>query len=85
MFVKVVEENQPIEIEWPIPVEWLFTPQEDGFKFVSITASGFTGTDDEKVDEALDSTEGFNLAISGYKAFLEHGIELNLVNDKKPV
>lgn len=83
VFVKAIEENRRIEIEWPTPVEWLFTPKNDGSTFVSITASGFSGTDDENVAEALDSTEGFNLVISGCKAFLEHGIELNLVNDKK--
>ena len=84
IFVKAIEENQRIEIEWPTPVEWLFTPKDDGLTFVSISASGFTGTDDEKVAEALDSTEGFNLVISACKALLEHGIELNLVNDKNP-
>ena len=84
IFVKVIEENRRIEIEWPTPVEWLFTPKDDGSTFVSITASGFTGTDDEKVAQALDSTEGFNLVISACKALLEHGIELNLVTDKNP-
>jgi uncharacterized protein YndB with AHSA1/START domain len=84
VFVKAIEENQRIEIEWPTPVEWLFTPRDDGSTFVSITASGFTGTDDEKVAEALDSTEGFNLVITACKALLEYGIELNLVSDKNP-
>lgn len=83
VFVKAIEENKRIAIEWPTPVEWLFTRKEDG-TFVSITASGFTGTDDEKVAAALDSTEGFNLVISACKALLEHNIELKLVNDKHP-
>ncbi|KAA3618202.1 MAG: polyketide cyclase [Calditrichaeota bacterium] len=84
IFVKAIEENRRIEIEWPTPVEWLFTPKDDGSTFVSISASGFTGTDDEKVAQALDSTEGFNLVISACKALLEHGIQLNLVADKNP-
>jgi uncharacterized protein YndB with AHSA1/START domain len=84
VFVKVIEENKRIEIEWPTPVEWLFTSNDDGTTFVSITASGFTGSDDKKVTEALDSTEGFNLVISACKALLEHGIQLNLVTDKCP-
>lgn len=83
VFVKAIEENQRIEIEWPTPVEWLFASRGDT-TFVSITASGFTGTDDEQVAQALDSTEGFNLVISACKAFLEHGIELKLVTDKNP-
>ena len=84
VFVKTIEENIRIEIEWPTPVEWLFTPQDDGTTFVTITASGFIGTDDEQVAEALDSTEGFNLVISSCKALLEYGIELKLVTDKCP-
>jgi len=84
IFVKAIEENRRIEIEWPTPVKWQFTPKDDGSTFVSISASGFTGTDDEKVAEALDSTEGFNLVISACKALLEYGIALNLVTDKNP-
>lgn len=84
VFVKALEPNHRIEIEWPTPVEWLFTPKSEDTTFVSITASGFIGTDDEKVAAALDSTEGFNLVIAACKAFLEHGIELNVVADKHP-
>ena len=84
VFVKAIEENRRIEMEWPTPVELLFSPREDGTTYVSISASGFTGTDDEKVAAALDSTEGFNLVISACKALLEHGIELKLVTDKNP-
>lgn len=79
-----LEKNKRIGIEWPTPVEWNFTPKGDGATFVSIVASGFTGTEDEKVAQALDSTEGFNLVICACKALLEYGIELNVVSDKNP-
>ena len=79
--VKVLEPNRRIQIEWPTPVEWLFTQVETG-TFVEISAYGFTGSMDEIVSQALDSTEGFNLVISACKALLEHGIELNVVKDK---
>jgi len=82
--VTALELNRRIAIEWPTPVEWVFTPRSDGTTFVAITASGFEGTDDEKVAQALDSTEGFNLVIAACKALLEHGIELGLVVDKQP-
>lgn len=82
--VTALEKNQRIAIKWPTPVEWTFTPKGDSATFVSIVASGFTGTDDEKVEQALDSTEGFNLVISACKALLEHGIDLQLVSDKNP-
>ena len=36
------------------------------------------------VKEAIDSMQGFSLVLAGAKAFLEHGIELNLVADHAP-
>ncbi|MHB8797503.1 MAG: hypothetical protein ACYDBY_03460 [Thermoanaerobaculia bacterium] len=51
---------------------------------MKITASGFTGTDDEKVARALDMNGGFHLVLAGCKAFLEHGIEVMLVADHDP-
>jgi uncharacterized protein YndB with AHSA1/START domain len=79
-----LEANATIAIEWPTPVEWTFTPIGNDATFVAIVASGFTGTDDEQVAQALDSTEGFNLVIAACKALLEHGIELQLIADKHP-
>src|SRR5262249_22309856 len=82
--VKVVEPNQRILIEWPTPVEWVFATRGDAATLVSITASGFAGTDDEKVAQTLDSMGGFCFLLAGCKAFLEHGIKLNLVADHHP-
>ena len=82
--VRSVERDRRILIEWPTPVEWVFTPRGDNTTFVRVTASGFTGTDDEKVAQALDSMGGFSQLLAGCKAFLEHGIELNLVRDHNP-
>jgi len=82
--VKVIEQDRRILIEWPTPVEWLFTRQTDNTTFVSITASGFTGTDDAKVAQAIDSMGGFSLVLAGCKAYLEHGIILNLIADHNP-
>ncbi len=82
--VTALERDRRLAIAWPTPVEWLFEPRGDDATFVSILASGFTGSDDEQVAQALDSTEGFNLVIAGCKALLERGIELGLVSDKRP-
>lgn len=81
--VVALETDRRIAIEWPTPVEWLFEARGD-HTFVSITASGFTGSDDEQVAQALDSSEGFNLVIAACKAWLEHGIDLKLIGDKHP-
>jgi uncharacterized protein YndB with AHSA1/START domain len=82
--VKSIERNHRILINWPTPVEWIFIPRGDGATLVSITASGFVGTDDEKVGQAIDSMGGFSLVLAGCKAFLERGVMLNLVADRKP-
>ena len=82
--VDAVEPNRRILIRWPTPVEWAFTERTADTTFVVITASGFTGTGDEQVATAIDSMGGFNLVLAGCKAFLEHGIALDLVADHNP-
>jgi uncharacterized protein YndB with AHSA1/START domain len=87
--VKAVEQDRRILIEWGSPdatttVEWQFTARPDHTTFVDITNRGFQGNGDEVVKQAIDSTGGFALVLAGAKAFLEHGIALNLVADRFP-
>src|SRR5688572_7807685 len=87
--VREVEKDKRILVEWgaydePSTLEWIFTARPDNTTFVSITNSGFTGTGDEIVKKALDSTEGFTFVLAGVKALLEHNVELNLVKDRFP-
>lgn len=88
--VKAVERDQYILLEWPddngrlCPVEWRFTPRADGTTFVTITSSGFSGSDDEVVRQAIDSMGGFTLVLAGLKALLEHNVHLNLIGDHFP-
>ncbi len=87
--VKAIEQDRRILIEWPgasapATVEWLFTPYGDDTTWVTITNAGFTGTGDEVVSQALDSTGGFTFTLAGLKAWLEHGVQLNLVRDHTP-
>jgi uncharacterized protein YndB with AHSA1/START domain len=87
--VKAIEKDRRILIEWmaygsPTTVEWIFTPRPDNTTFVSITNTGFIGDAGEVVKNALDSTEGFTLVLTGAKAFLEHNINLNLIPDRFP-
>ncbi len=85
VYVKSLRPNQQIDIEWPTPVVWEFYPQPENATYVRIKAYDFTGDEDQQMAQALDSTEGFNLVIASCKAYLEYGIELNAVNDKKPL
>jgi uncharacterized protein YndB with AHSA1/START domain len=88
--VKALEANKRLLIEWsssggdPTTVEWLFAARAGDTTFVTITESGFSGGGDEVVKKALGSQGGFTFLLSGAKAFLEHGIALNLSADHAP-
>lgn len=84
--VKALEPGRRIAIEWDepaCPVEWTFTPHAEG-TFVQITNRGFQGSDDQTVAQAIDSMGGFSFVLAALKAYLEHGIELNIVADHHP-
>ncbi len=86
--VKAIEENERIEIDWGpdtdnmTAVEWVLESRSDETSYVGITNSGFTGDGDQIVAAALYSTGGFALVLAAAKASLEHGIELNIVEDR---
>ena len=88
--VQAIEPDRRIRIEWGdtdsgfTTVEWLFFPQTDGTTFVRVTNAGFSGSADEVVAQALDSMGGFTTLLAAAKAWLEHGIMLNLVADHFP-
>ena len=87
--VKEIEPNKRILVEWmgygtPTSIEWIFTSRPDNTTFVSITNSGFQGTEEEIAAQAISSTEGFTFVLAGLKALLEHNINLNLIADRFP-
>ncbi len=88
--VGAFEQDRRILIEWgpagepSTTVEWTFTSRADDTTFVSVTNSGFRGDGDAVVEQALGSTGGFTIVLAGLKAFLEHGVMLNLVADRFP-
>ena len=85
--VKEIEPEKRILIEWddpPCPVEWIFTPRGENATLVEISNWGFQGSDEEQVAQALDSQGGFSFVLAGLKAWLEHGIPLNLIADHHP-
>lgn len=87
VLVKEVEENRRIVIEWGEPlttVEFHFQTLSDGATYVRITESGYRATGDELLQTIKDSTSGFTTVLDGLKAYLEHGINLNLIADKFP-
>ncbi|MCL1668099.1 SRPBCC family protein [Elizabethkingia ursingii] len=83
-----LQPNQKISILWgnyeeKTPVVWTFS-EHGGDTFVSVINSNFTGDEDTVISAVRDSTEGFTLVLAGLKAYLEYGIELNLVKDRFP-
>src|SRR5437879_1513776 len=74
--IKKIEQSKQILIEWDgyngrTSVEWLFNAKSDNETFVTVSEFGWTGSGDELVRYALNSTGGFTFMISGLKAFLE--------------
>ena len=85
--VKAIERPSRILIEWgepPTTVEWQFTSLGAEATLVQISNTGFRGTDGEVVAMALDCMGGFSLVLAALKAWLEHGIALDLVADRNP-
>jgi uncharacterized protein YndB with AHSA1/START domain len=84
-----IEPGRRIAIDWgdedeATSVEWRFEPRGEDRTFVTVRNWGFRGDPDKVVAQALDSTGGFNLVLAGLKAWLEHGVELRLVEDHAP-
>ena len=80
--------NRRIYIEWksdlnpPSNVEWKFEDRGESGTYVSVSHSGFDGNAEDMVEKIVDSTGGFALVLAAAKAYLEHGIELNIVADR---
>lgn len=80
--------NRRIYIEWksdlnpPSNVEWRFEDRGESGTYVRVIHIGFDGDAADLIEKVVDSTGGFALVLAGAKAYLEHGIELNIVADR---
>jgi uncharacterized protein YndB with AHSA1/START domain len=85
--VRKVREPSEIVIEWPGPdgytteVTWTFEDAGNGTTIARVVESGFAGNPQAITARALDSTGGFNQVLIAAKAFVEHGVALNVVAD----
>src|SRR4030095_6676219 len=73
VYVLEMEPPKRLLLEWsgagaPTNLEFTFDARPDHTTFVTITNSGFSGTADEMVDQALGSVEGFTFVLAGLKA-----------------
>ncbi|WP_312285584.1 SRPBCC family protein [Chryseobacterium gleum] len=78
--------NQLIRTEWGEPstnVDYEFRSMEKG-TLVIIKSYGFSQTGEDLLKVINDNTGGFTTVLDGCKAYLEHRIKLNLIEDKFP-
>jgi uncharacterized protein YndB with AHSA1/START domain len=86
-YVQDIITNQKITILWGAPetvVEFNFKSLSQHSTYVTIQQKGFEQSGDELLQILMDSTGGFTTVLDGCKAYLEHGINLNLIADKFP-
>jgi uncharacterized protein YndB with AHSA1/START domain len=87
VLVKEMQPNERIVIEWGEPattVAFNFKAVSENKTYVVIRNWGFRETGDALLHTIKDVTGGFTTVLDGCKAFLEHGINLNLIADKFP-
>jgi len=89
VYVKKIDPNKSILIEWgagkdKCTAQWIFKSLGLDNTFVTITSYDFQGSKEELVQQVIDSTGGFTLVLAGLKAWLEHHIQLKLIEDKFP-
>ena len=87
ILVKEIVPNEKISIEGdepPTTVDFLFTPLGQDATYVVIRNYGFQQSGDELLALIKDLTGGYTTVLDGLKAYLEHGINLNLIADKYP-
>lgn len=86
--VTKMRSDEYLQIQWgDFPnrcstVDWAFEARTSDTTYVSVQNHGFSGTDDEVVAQALDASGGFALTFAAAKAYLEHGIDLRIVEDR---
>jgi len=85
--VKEIIDNKLISIIWDDPsttVDFEFTVLNKESTYVEIKNYGFYQTGDDLIEAIKNNTGGFTTVLDGLKAYLEHGIKLNLIKDKFP-
>lgn len=78
--------NQKIETLWGNPathVDYEFISMKNG-TLVQIKSYGYTQEGEELLNVINDNTGGFTTVLDACKAWLEHGVKLNLIEDKFP-
>ncbi|ENX12207.1 hypothetical protein F895_03134 [Acinetobacter sp. CIP 64.2] len=87
IFVRKIISNELIQIQWGEPsstVDFIFEAINDDQTYLRIQNYNIPLQGDELIAFIIDNTGGFTTVVDSLKAYLEHGIQLNLVQDKFP-
>ena len=87
VIVKDIVPHERIVIQWNDPatsVEFIFKAMGNDQTYVVIRNYGFEQQGEQLIREVMNNTGGFTTVLDGLKAYLEHGINLNLIADKFP-
>lgn len=85
--VKEVIQDSRIVFDWnddKTTVEFDFQPWGENMTHMTVKETGMTGTVEELVGYASDSTGGFAWMLSASKALLEQDVKLGTVRDSHP-
>lgn len=85
--VKQIIQDKKIVVDWNDPVttiEFDFTVVDESSTLLLINNYGFKQQGEALIKAINDNTGGFTTVVDGLKAYLEHGINLNLIGDKFP-
>lgn len=86
--VQQILPHEKIAFQWDEPaktVVFKFQSLSETSTYVTVTEEGYTQQGDALIAAVRGSTGGFTTVLDGLKAFLEHGISLNLIADKFPL
>lgn len=87
VFVKEILQDKKISVDWDeysTVVDFEFEALSEETTYVTIKQYGFRTTGDELLTEINNASGGFTTVLDGLKAYMEHGIQLNLIADKFP-
>lgn len=87
VMIKEILPNEKIAIDWGDPktsVDFEFEAIGKDKTYITIKHYGFNVKGDKLIESIKDNTGGFTTVLDGLKAYLEHGIDLNLIADKYP-
>ncbi|HMI01995.1 MAG TPA: SRPBCC family protein [Pedobacter sp.] len=87
VFVREVLPDRKISVQWDqyqTTVDFEFRTLGNNATYITITQYGFKTTGDALLAEINGASGGFTTVVDGLKAYMEHGINLNLIADKFP-